>query len=150
MGVTIDIGGRGVEVATVDDIERTFARMAEWLRQRDSKNIITREEFTMKAKIARSGRQAKLALIAGLVMLGGGVALVTEASAADIKTVVPGKLTIGMNGDWRASDVYTHKRRGRTFCCAFWRAGTGAIGRFRSRSTVTVCSARVSSGWRAT
>jgi hypothetical protein len=33
VGVTIDIGGRGVEVATVDDIERTFARMAEWLRE---------------------------------------------------------------------------------------------------------------------
>jgi hypothetical protein len=33
VGVTIDIGGRGVEVATVEDIERTFARMAEWLRE---------------------------------------------------------------------------------------------------------------------
>jgi polar amino acid transport system substrate-binding protein len=57
------------------------------------------------AHTERAGAFAKFGLLAGLFVVSGCLASSLQATAAEIKTVVPGKLTIGMNGDMPMTQI---------------------------------------------
>ena len=59
----------------------------------------------MTAQTERAGAFAKFGLLAGLFVVSGCLASSLQATAAEIKTVVPGKLTIGMNGDMPMTQI---------------------------------------------
>jgi L-cystine transport system substrate-binding protein len=57
------------------------------------------------AHTERAGAFAKFGLLAGLFVVSGCLASSLQATAAEIKTVAPGKLTIGMNGDMPMTQI---------------------------------------------